>query len=218
MPPNGSKIRRGEAPQVGVACENPLLDGKQPTSLLSTQKAHHGDRQVCFAAVAQEQWELLQSGVLRVSLVMLVKSASTMVSFSFSVSCFVELLAGERRRERVVTPEEESLYLAAGSSLLASVAAVLVDTGLRPNECHRLRWGDITWANGRHGTMLVTHGKTAAARRVLPMTPRVRGILEMRWEGAGRPAEGCVWPAPTRSGHIDHSSLKKQPANAMPGR
>src|SRR5260370_1271273 len=33
MPPNGSKIRRGEAPQVGVACENPLLDRKQPTSL-----------------------------------------------------------------------------------------------------------------------------------------------------------------------------------------
>src|SRR5438445_9740803 len=33
MPPNGSKIRRGEAPQGGVACENPLLDRKQPTSL-----------------------------------------------------------------------------------------------------------------------------------------------------------------------------------------
>jgi hypothetical protein len=33
MPPNGSKIRRGEAPQVGAACENPLLDRKQPTSL-----------------------------------------------------------------------------------------------------------------------------------------------------------------------------------------
>jgi len=33
MPPNGSKIRRGEAPQGGVACENPLLERKQPTSL-----------------------------------------------------------------------------------------------------------------------------------------------------------------------------------------
>jgi hypothetical protein len=29
MPPNGSKIRRGEAPQVGVACENSLLDLEQ---------------------------------------------------------------------------------------------------------------------------------------------------------------------------------------------
>ena len=38
MPPNGSKIRRGEAPQVGVACENPLLDRKQPISLSKYDK------------------------------------------------------------------------------------------------------------------------------------------------------------------------------------
>jgi len=56
----------------------------------------------------------------------------------------------------------------------------------------------------------VTHGKTAAARRVLPMTPRVRATLESRWERAGKPAEGWVWPAPTRSGHMESSSLKKQ--------
>jgi hypothetical protein len=37
MPPNGSKIRRGK-PQVGVACEDPLLDRKQPTVLLSSQR------------------------------------------------------------------------------------------------------------------------------------------------------------------------------------
>src|SRR5438552_2766500 len=30
---NQAGIRRGEAPQGGVACENPLLDRKQPTSL-----------------------------------------------------------------------------------------------------------------------------------------------------------------------------------------
>jgi hypothetical protein len=40
-----------------------------------------------------------------------------------------------------------------------------------------------------HGTLLVTHGKTSAARRVLPMTPRVRKTLETRWEGAGKPSE-----------------------------
>jgi hypothetical protein len=34
MPPNGSRIRRGEAPEIGVACENPSLDRKQPISLL----------------------------------------------------------------------------------------------------------------------------------------------------------------------------------------
>jgi len=58
--------------------------------------------------------------------------------------------------------------------------------------------------------MVVTHVKTAAARRVLPMTPRVRGVLERQWESAGRPEEGWIWTAPTGSGHVEPSSLKKQ--------
>jgi integrase len=74
----------------------------------------------------------------------------------------------------------------------------------------RLRWESITWSNGRYGTFLVTHGKTASARRVLPMTPRVRHVLESRWDGTGKPVEGWIWPAPTRSGHVESSSLKKQ--------
>ena len=92
---------------------------------------------------------------------------------------------------------------------------VLVDTGMRPEECFRLRWEAITWLNGRHGTLLVTHGKTAAARRVLPMTPRVRNILEGRWESAGKPLEGWVWLAPTLSGHLEPSSIKKQHSKAV---
>jgi len=124
----------------------------------------------------------------------------------------VRMLPGARHRERVVTPQEEARYLAAASEILAEVAAVLVDTGLRPEECFRLRWESITWTNGRFGTLIVTHGKTTAARRVLPMTPRVRTILETRWSNAGRPAEGWIWPAATRSGHVEPSSLRKQHA------
>jgi integrase len=47
------------------------------------------------------------------------------------------------------------------------------------------------------------------------MTPRVRGILETRWETAGKPAEGWIWTAPTCSGHVESSSLKKQHAGAF---
>jgi integrase len=121
-----------------------------------------------------------------------------------------KLLSGERHRERVVNQHEEAKYLTVAPEPVASVVAVLCDTGLRPEECFRLQWEAITWANGRHGTLLVTHGKTAAARRVLPMTPRVRSILETRWEAAGKPTDGWVWVAPTRSGHVESSSLKKQ--------
>jgi integrase len=127
----------------------------------------------------------------------------------------IKLLPGERRREHVVGQDEEARYLAATSEPLASVAIALADTGMRPDECFRLRWEAITWAHGRNGTFLITHGKTAAARRVLPMTPRVREMLWARWEAAGKPLEGWIWPAPTRSGHIESSSLKKQHKKAL---
>ena len=127
----------------------------------------------------------------------------------------IKMLPGERHRERVITPEEEARYLATGSSLLADLATVLVDTGMRPEECYRLRWESMRWVNGRNGTLLITHGKTKAARRMLPMTQRVRAVLEALWEAAGRPLEGWVWPAPTQSGHVEPSSLKKQHMKAL---
>jgi hypothetical protein len=78
-----------------------------------------------------------------------------------------------------------------------------------------LQWESISWDNGRNGTLLVTAGKTIAARRVIPMTQRVRFVLETRWGHAQKPAFGWVWSAPTRKGHVDHSSLKKQHARAF---
>lgn len=123
------------------------------------------------------------------------------------------MFPGERHRERVLSAEEEAL--AAAPELLASIAAVLADTGMRPEECYRLRWEAITWANGRNGTLLVTHGKTKAARRVLPFTHRVRALLQARWEGAGRPDEGWVWPATAMSGHVEPCSLKRQHRKAL---
>ena len=101
----------------------------------------------------------------------------------------IKLLPGGRHREHVVGQEEEARYLSAAPEPLASVATVLADSGMRPDECYQLRWEAVTWINGRNGTLLVTHGKTAAARRVLPMTPRVRTLLQARWENAGQPAE-----------------------------
>lgn len=127
----------------------------------------------------------------------------------------IKTLSGERRRERVITSEEEARYLAATPEPLASIASVLADTGMRPEECFRLRWEDVTWVNGRHGALLITRGKTAAARRVIPMTPRVRAVLESRWNAGGRPEEGWAWPTATRSGHVEPSTLRKQHGNAF---
>jgi integrase len=98
---------------------------------------------------------------------------------------------------------------------LASIATILADTGLRPDELYRLQWEDVNFSVGQNGSLSIRYGKTAAARRTLPLTPRVRFVLENRWELAGKPREGFVWPAPTKSGHVDHSSIKKQHERAF---
>lgn len=146
----------------------------------------------------------------------------------------VEMLPGERQRDRVLTIEEEARYLAAAKQigdgiieayeralvgirarlrgeqpippqdpyLLRDLTTLLMDTGMRPDECYRLRWEHI-----RNGSVHVPYGKTANARRVIPLTPRVLSILEMRQSVA---TTEWVIPAPTRTGHIEKSSLKRQ--------
>jgi integrase len=82
----------------------------------------------------------------------------------------IQLLAGEQRRERVITWQEEDVYLSSAPPLLFDLAIVLADTGMRPDEAYRLRWEHVSWDTARHGTARVTHGKTPAARRMLPLT------------------------------------------------
>jgi len=178
--------------------------------------AHEQTRQQNRGRSSDEEKHGLAVSSINSSIRVLRRVASLAVEWGVIESApKLALLPGERHRERVITPDEEMRYLAAVSPLLGDVTTVLADTGMRPDECYRLCWEDVTWVNGRNGSLLVTHGKTAAARRVLPLTPRVRSVLEARWNAAGTPLEGWLWPAPTASGHIDHSSLKKQHAKTF---
>jgi integrase len=124
----------------------------------------------------------------------------------------VKMAGNEVRRERVVSDEDFSRYLSCAAPLLADVVTILNETGLRPDECHRLEWRDIDL---RHNCLFVRIGKTKAARRRLPLTPSVRSVLETRWQLADRPEDGFVFASATKSGHIDHSSCKKQHAAAL---
>ena len=130
----------------------------------------------------------------------------------------VKMLPGENHRERVLTVEEETLYFRAAGSLameqhadprlLADVARILLDCGIRPEECFRLRPENV-----RDGLIEIQYGKTDNARRRIPMTPNVQAILEMR---LSKQAGGqWVFSAPTMSGHVEPSSLKKQHAKAV---
>jgi hypothetical protein len=130
------------------------------------------------------------------------------------------MLPGETHRERVLTAEEEKLYFTGASSdvmmgyrdtaLLRDVATILLECALRPEECFRLRVENVV-----DGNVEEHFGKTDNARRRIPMTPRVKAVLDMRLSNVnGTP---WVFPAETKSGHIEPSSLKKQHAKAIEG-
>ena len=119
----------------------------------------------------------------------------------------VKMLPGERHLERVLSFDEEEQYLDMAPELAPDVGMILLDCGLRPEECFRLQW-----ANVRGDCLEIHFGKTGAARRRIPMTQRVAAVLEMRRETA---ESDWVFPAPTKSGHIEPSSLKKGHARAL---
>ncbi|HZR57022.1 MAG TPA: site-specific integrase [Terriglobales bacterium] len=130
-----------------------------------------------------------------------------------------DLMSGENKRERVITLKEEKVYLekaAKQSSLLVDFTSVLFDTALRPDEDYRLEWDRILWETDHQdeSSLRIIRGKTDNARRDVPLSPRVKAILTRRWKEAGKPSKGWVWPAPTASGHIEPSTLKKQHAKA----
>ena len=150
----------------------------------------------------------------------------------------VQMLPGENQRDRVLMNEEESHYfkatIAVGDAILAAhakalegiraargemprepedpfllrdVTTVLLDCGLRPEEAFRLRWQHL-----RDGALHIPYGKTENSRRRIPMTNRVEALLSMRRQ---QDSVDWVFPAATRSGHIEKSSLKKQHSKAV---
>jgi len=119
----------------------------------------------------------------------------------------VRLLAGENCRERVVSRDEEIIYLAAAPPLLRDFSVLMLDCGLRPEEVHRL-----TVTQFRGGAVEIHRGKTAHARRSIPASTRVASALESRKSQA---KSEWLFPAPTATGHIDSSSLKKQHAATL---
>jgi len=111
-------------------------------------------------------------------------------------------LEGIRAVKRGQEPSKPDAFL------LRDVATVLVDCGLRPEECFRLTWQDGI----RDGAIEIHVGKGRGSRRRIPSSQRVLGVLEMRRAGA---TSEWVFPADTRSGHIEASTLKKQHAAAL---
>jgi integrase len=89
-------------------------------------------------------------------------------------------IADERRRETILSVEEEKALLAACSGdlrrhLKALVVAAL-DTGARQGELLKLRWSDIDFEEGVIKNVTSYKGKTVQ-RREVPLTGRLRAVL-----------------------------------------
>jgi integrase len=126
----------------------------------------------------------------------------------------IGLVKGERQRERVLTDTEADRYLAACPAPWRDVATIMLGTGMRPAEVRRLRWEHVL-LNGHGGLIRIAEGKSKAARRVLPIVPRVYRALKARYEAQGRPLEGWLFPSGSASGHLEESTDKKYHARAL---
>lgn len=91
----------------------------------------------------------------------------------------VKFLKENNEQMRVVTYEEERLYLLAASQPLRDVAVIMVETGMRPDEVCRLERRHVHLDKGY---IFNPYGKTPSARRKLPLSQRAADVLRHRVE------------------------------------
>ena len=75
---------------------------------------------------------------------------------------------------RSLSRSEQRLYLMACSQPLQDVAALMIETGMRPSEVLNLKSGDVDLEKN---FLQVREGKTQSARRKIPLSNRARTVL-----------------------------------------
>jgi len=87
---------------------------------------------------------------------------------------------------------------------------------MRPDECFRLRWENVRFVDAQRAVLVVPGTKSAAAARPVPVTLRLRAIFEHRWQQAGKPTIGWVFPAKrAKVGHIVDNTIYEPHTNAV---
>lgn len=97
-------------------------------------------------------------------------------------------------RLRVVSFDEELVYMLKASQPLKDISQVILDTGLRPEEAFRIRIEDLDFARR---TIFNPFGKTRAARRSVTMTEAVEAILKVRINTAEKRGSPFVFSSPS---------------------
>jgi site-specific recombinase XerD len=94
----------------------------------------------------------------------------------------VKFLTEQNEQMRVVSLEEERLYLMAASQPLQDFAVLMVDTGMRPEEVFRIERKNVFI---EQGYLFIPFGKTKTAKRKIGLTSRVSEILQKRLKNIG---------------------------------
>lgn len=89
----------------------------------------------------------------------------------------VNYLAEDNEQMRILTQEEEKLYLLAASQPLQDIATLMVETGMRPEEVFRIRRENV---HLEQGYLFNPYGKTKAAKRKVPLSERASAVLAKR--------------------------------------
>jgi integrase len=79
---------------------------------------------------------------------------------------------------RIVSYDEEELYLRVAHRTLRDVARVILETGMRPEEVFKMETKNV-----HERYVSVPEGKTAFARRTIPLTQRAKEVLQRRMSG-----------------------------------
>ncbi|MDQ3743602.1 MAG: site-specific integrase [Acidobacteriota bacterium] len=113
----------------------------------------------------------------------------------FSAGAPLISTADERRRERILTADEEKALLLACSERqrahLRPLVIAALDTGMRKGELLKLRWSQVD-LEARVIHVRAFHTKTMTARDV-PVSSRLLAELQRLWDISPKDAEGLVF-------------------------
>lgn len=91
----------------------------------------------------------------------------------------VKFFGEDNEQTRVLTTDEEKLYLLAASQPLQDIATMILQTGMRPEEVYRIRRENV---HLEQGYLFNPYGKTKAAKRKVFLTDAAGAVLRKRLE------------------------------------
>jgi integrase len=106
-------------------------------------------------------------------------------------------LMKEVGRELTIDPDTEAKLLAVAKQPMKDILTMIQDTGMRPEEVFRIRIENIDWSQR---LIFNPNGKTKAARRYVPISQRMLGLLMVR---CADKREGWLFPSRrAKGGHL----------------